>query len=113
VPKLTRRNLLAKSGTGMAAMGVLGMSPGMLKVHGRATTEATNKLPGKVNSTANTVVAPATLRTASSSAPLMPSVVYIRDAAKGEVVFMVGTRQIVRTDRALVESISKAATQTA
>jgi hypothetical protein len=41
----------------------------------------------------------------------MPSVVYIRDASKGEVVFMVGTQQVVRTDHALVAAISQSASR--
>ncbi|TMB96398.1 MAG: twin-arginine translocation signal domain-containing protein [Chloroflexi bacterium] len=47
-----------------------------------------------------------TVRNSSGAAGAQdPVVVYIRDAAKGEVVLMSGTQEVVRTDRVLVRHL--------
>jgi hypothetical protein len=87
---ITRRNLLAKSGAGAAAAGLLVAAPGVAisrmhgSTHSQAPQQLTNAQPGTV-----------------------PSVAFVRDAAKGEVVLMFGEREVVRTDPALVAYLSR------
>jgi hypothetical protein len=88
------------------------MSPGLFKVHGSAPNNV-NAKPGRAPAVANNTSAGSAVTTTKVSGKVTPSVVYIRDAAKGEVVFMVGTTQIVRTDRDLVEAITRSASETA
>jgi hypothetical protein len=112
MPRLTRRNLLAKTGTGIAVAGVMTTAPGLFAT---ATASAQQSATSSTRLTAaaatqQSVNRPAKLA-ASSGPTLTPSVVYIRDAARGEVVFMVGTKQVVRTDPELVEAISKSASR--
>ena len=108
--RLTRRNLLAKTSTGMAAAGAFSMSPGLFKVRGGAPNSVSAK-PSGARTAADSAIGASAVVTPKVSGKVTPSVVYIRDAAKGEVVFMVGTAQIVRTDRDLVEAISRSASQ--
>jgi hypothetical protein len=112
MPRLTRRNLLAKTGTGIAIAGAMTTAPGLFAAttaSAQQSATSTTKL-ATAAATQQSVSSPAKLPT-SSGKPLMPSVVYIRDAAKGEVVFMVGTQQVVRTDHALVAAISQSASR--
>ncbi len=83
----SRRALLAKSGLGAAAVGVLAVAPKLVRAQQHTPVMAAKQQ----QSTPGTV----------------PSVAYVRDAAKGEVVLMVGTRQIVRTDPTLVAYLSR------
>jgi hypothetical protein len=71
----SRRTLLKSAAAGAAAIGIAGAGRGL-----GGTADATDA-------------------TAASSEPL---VVYVSDARKGEIVVMVGTREIVRRDAALV-----------
>lgn len=79
--KLTRRTFITRTTVGVATIGV---------VAGAFGAEAVNNL---------TVEAPSAL-----SNPLM---VYVTDAASGEMTFLMGTRQVTRHDRALVARLVK------
>ncbi len=72
----SRRTLLKSAAAGAAAIGLVGASRGL---------------------TGSATAAKSSIET--SSAPL---VAYVSDARKGEIVVMVGTREIVRRDAALV-----------
>jgi hypothetical protein len=72
----TRRTLLKSAAAGAAAISLVGASRGL---------------------TGSATAAKSSIET--SSAPL---VAYVSDARKGEIVVMVGTREIVRRDAALV-----------
>jgi len=72
----SRRTLLKSAAAGAAAIGLVGASRGLA---GSATA------------------AKSSIETSSE-----PLVAYVSDARQGEVVVMVGTREIVRRDRALV-----------
>jgi hypothetical protein len=79
--KLTRRRFLTRTTASAAALGALA---------GGFGARAVESLPHEV-----AVKAPP----ATVSEPL---VVYVRDAARGEVAFLVGEREITRRDPALV-----------
>ncbi|MHB8574869.1 MAG: hypothetical protein ACYDCQ_06000 [Dehalococcoidia bacterium] len=85
--KVTRRRLLATSGMGAAAVSVLAATSGL-----RASQRHT---------------ATPTAQTRQSASTAAPSVVYIRDAAKGEVVLLLGTQEVIRTDPRLVAYLSR------
>lgn len=72
----SRRTLLKSAAAGVAAIGLVGASRG---------------LAGSCS------VAKGSIETSSE-----PLVAYVSDARKGEIVVMVGTREIVRRDAALV-----------
>ncbi len=72
----SRRTLLKSAAAGAAAIGLVGASRGLTG----SGTEARGSIE-------------------TSSEPL---VAYVSDARKGEIVVMVGTREIVRRDAALV-----------
>ena len=84
---LTRRKFLAQTSVGAATLGVLASAlhsaagHRLLGARGAATTKTTK-------------VAPAALAE--------PMMVYVRDAAAGDVAFLVGTREIIRRDPVLV-----------
>jgi high-affinity K+ transport system ATPase subunit B len=101
MPKITRRNLLAKTGAGVAAAGVITTTPGLLKATGTSTRNNVRKQAQSASAQQSVRPAPNFERT--------PSVVYIRDAAKGEVVLMVGSREIVRIDPQLVDYLTRSA----
>lgn len=112
MPRLTRRNLLAKTGTGIAAAGVMTAAPGLFAT-ATASAHQSGGNAAKLTNAAGaqqSVASPVKLVT-NSGPTLTPSVVYIRDAVKGEIVFMIGSRQVVRTDHALVAAISQSATR--
>ena len=71
----SRRTLLKSAAAGAAAIGLVGVGGGL----------------------ATTIAAKGSIETSS-----LPVVAYVSDARKGEVVVMVGTREIVRRDKALV-----------
>jgi hypothetical protein len=75
----SRRTLLKSAAAGAAAIGIAGASRGLA---GGAAVDS---------------------RTIGTSSE--PLVAYVSDARKGEVVVMVGTREVVRRDAALVARI--------
>ncbi len=87
---ISRRKLLARTSMGAAAAGVLTAVPGLIAAKHHS--------------------GPAASHTAATVAPNgeVPSVAYVRDAKKGEVVLMVGTREVVHTDPALVAYLARA-----
>jgi hypothetical protein len=87
---ISRRKLLAKSGMGAAAAGLIVAAPGVATSTRKGSTQMSNKQP----------ISSARLST-------VPSVTYVRDAARGEVVLMFGEREVVRTDPALVAYLSR------
>lgn len=86
----TRRRLLTVSGAGTAAAVVLAVIPGYRTSRQRKVLTATADKRRQPLSDG------------------VPSVVYIRDAASGEVVLMKGASQVIRKDRTLVEYLSRA-----
>lgn len=72
----SRRTLLKSAAAGAAAIGLVGASRGL---------------------TGSATAARGSIETSSE-----PLVAYVSDARKGEIVVMVGTREIVRRDAALV-----------
>lgn len=83
--KLTRRRFLTQTTISAAGIGVAASAFGV---------PAASALP-KLAQTPSA----ADLSLATLSEPLM---LYVRDAAKGEVAFLVGTREIIRRDPVLV-----------
>ncbi|HKZ89503.1 MAG TPA: twin-arginine translocation signal domain-containing protein [Thermoplasmata archaeon] len=79
--KVSRRSFLKKSAAGAVAAGALAAAPSLLLVAER---------------TAGGVVDGVTT----------PLVAYVKDAAKGEVVIMVGTREVTRKDPGLVARLA-------
>jgi hypothetical protein len=91
---ISRRSFLIKGTTGAAALGALTVLPG---VEGRAdAAEATHKTRHSHSPVATT--RPENTRSDSL-------VVHIPDPRTGEVHFLVGTREIVQKDKALVARI--------
>ncbi|HZU77859.1 MAG TPA: twin-arginine translocation signal domain-containing protein [Dehalococcoidia bacterium] len=88
--KLSRRSLITKTGMGAAAAGVLVAAPSVVLSHRRGTTTSART--------------PSNPLAASAQAP---TVAYVRDARKGEVVLMFGEREVVRTDPELVAYLSR------
>ncbi len=85
-PGLSRRRFLKGTALGLGGLSVLAVTPTWaLKAAGSgpAATHSDQPIP-------------------TLEAPL---VAYIHDAAKGEVVLMVGTKEVVRKDRALVSRL--------
>jgi hypothetical protein len=95
---ISRRKLLARTGLGAAAAGVVTAVPGLLVEHhgSRATTLASNQRSHSASGGS------------AAAGAEVPSVAYVRDAKKGEVVLMVGTREVVHTDPALVAYLARA-----
>ena len=104
MPRLTRRSLFAKTGAGAAAAGVLTVAPGLL-ASGRHSSAG----PASASASVGATTAGSSNALAKKPAPpsQLPTVAYVRDAAKGEVVLMVGTTEIVRHDPALVEYLGR------
>jgi hypothetical protein len=91
---ITRRTFLKRGGTGVAAAGIFAAIP---------------SFPGLLASRR-----PATVHNAGVAAPAGrpatgPLVVHIPDPRSGEVHLMVGTREVVRRDSALVARLLRAA----
>jgi hypothetical protein len=72
----SRRTLLKSAAAGAAAIGLVGASGGLARTSSAAK--------GSIETSSEPVVA------------------YVSDARKGEIVVMVGTREVVRRDAALV-----------
>lgn len=85
--KLTRRRFLTRTTVSAAALGAL--------AGGFGAARAAEHLPQELAVAA----APGTAAPGTVSEPL---VVYVRNAATGEVAFLVGEREITRRDPALV-----------
>jgi hypothetical protein len=81
----SRRTVLKSAAAGAAAMGLIGAGRGLAT--GASLAAGTSGDRAAI---------------ATSSAPL---VAYVSDARKGEIVVMVGTREIVRRDPGLVARI--------
>jgi hypothetical protein len=79
----SRRTLLKSAAAGAAAIGLVGAGGGLA---------------------ASTIAAKGSIETSS-----LPVVAYVSDARKGEIVVMVGTREIVRRDTALVARLLRVA----
>lgn len=79
--ELSRRGFLKRTAVGVAAVGAIAAAPTILKM------------------TENAVAA-------NVSDPNLPLVAYVRDASKGEVVVMWGTKEIVARDSALVSRLA-------
>ncbi len=79
--KVTRRTFLASTSVGAATLGVLGAPLSVEAARGLSQGAATHEIA------------------LGASEPMM---VYVRDAASGEVTFMMGTREVTRRDPALV-----------
>lgn len=84
--KITRRGFLKQTSVGMAATGVL-TTVSLAEAHNRPAAAAKQTSPTMYNE---------------------PVVAHVRDAATGEVALMVGTREIVYRDPALVARLLKA-----
>jgi hypothetical protein len=84
---VTRRRLFKRAGLGIGALGVLSVAPGAIVTRQRGT----GPIVARKRAPTNTI----------------PSVAYVRNAEKGEVVLMVGTKKIVRTDHTLVEYLGR------
>jgi len=93
---ISRRTFLKQGGTGAAAAGVLSAFPGA-----RGIRSFSARRPAVVHDTG--VAAPA------GRAATGPIVVHIPDPRSGEVRLMVGSREVVHTDRALVARLVRAA----
>ena len=86
---LSRRKFLTGTAAGLGTLGMMAVAPAWaLGASGHLAAPAESHDLGS-----------------TSSAPL---VAYVRDAAKGEVVIMVGTREVVRKDPSLVSRLARA-----
>ena len=92
---ITRRTFLKRGGTGVAAAGILAAVPAFPKLALASPRPATVHSGG--------VAAPA------GRAATGPLVVHIPDPRSGEVHLMVGTREVVTRDSALVARLLRAA----
>lgn len=106
---ITRRRLLATSGVTVAAAGALAAIPGHLFSHRQqATAQASTQRQGAQQASTQRQAGPQAAARSRQDAPSsVPSVAYVRDAAKGEVVLMMGTQQVVRTDPGLVAYLAR------
>src|SRR5579871_1311799 len=103
---LTRRRLFAQSGLGLATAGLLALTPRLFGSTHRTATAARSLGTSRSGSSLPLAgVAAAAVSPASTGAP---TVAYVRDAKRGEVVLLLGTRQVVRTDPALVAALTSA-----
>lgn len=92
---ITRRTFLKRGGTGVAAAGILAVVPALPKLASASPRPATVHSDG--------VAAPA------GRAATGPLVVHIPDPRSGEVHLMVGTREVVTRDSALIARLLRAA----
>jgi hypothetical protein len=92
---ITRRTFLKRGGTGIAAAGILAAVPAFPKL------AAGSQRPATVHSVG--VAAP------QGRPATGPLVVHIPDPRSGEVHLMVGTREVVTRDSALVARLLRAA----
>ncbi len=91
----SRRTFLKRGGTGAAAVGLLAAIPAFPGRAWGSVRPATSHGPGVV-----TTAEPEATR---------PLVVHIPDPRKGDVHLMVGTREVIRRDPALVARLVRAA----
>lgn len=96
--EISRRNFLIKGTSGAAALGALSVLPGL---DGRA--DAAGSAPKLEHP-----IAPVATTT-HSSASKDSLIVHIPDARTGEIHYLVGTREIVQKDKALVARILREA----
>ena len=89
--EISRRNFLKNTGTGIAAAGFLAVAPTVMAGEAGAATKA------KESAHAEKMVTPA-----STTETI---VAYIPNPRSGEIHFMVGSRQVIHRDRALVARI--------
>ena len=82
---LSRRMLLKRGGAGAAAAGVIAAFPGRAEASQKAAIGHGDDVAGRAGPVATG-----------------PLIVHIPDPRTGEIHLMVGTREVVRTDRALV-----------
>jgi hypothetical protein len=87
--EISRRNFLKNARNGAAAVGIVAVAPTMLLTRAGAATK----------SKSTSAKAEATVRPVSSNETV---VVHIPNPRSGEIHFMVGTREVVTHDRALV-----------
>ena len=87
--EISRRSFLIKSGAGAAALGTLAVLPIM-----EGTASAAQRHP----EVAHTSTAPVAERPGASEGLM----VYVPDPRSGEIHYMVGAREVVQTDPALV-----------
>ena len=85
--EISRRNFLKTARNGAAAVGIVAVAPTMLMTRAGAATKP------------KPIKAEATVRPVSSDETV---VVHIPNPRSGEIHFMVGTREVVTHDRALV-----------
>ena len=92
--EISRRNFLIKGGAGAAALGAVAVLPSVQRRIGDA--DKADAL--KVNRpSATTAGAPSSSRTATEQL-----VAYIPDPKSGEIHYLVGTREVIHKDPALV-----------
>jgi hypothetical protein len=96
--ELSRRTFLIRGGAGVAALGALAVLPAM-----EGTASAAQKRSADTHTSHTSAVGGAedANRTASSEGLMM----YIPDPKKGEIHYMIGSREVVQTDSALVARI--------
>lgn len=87
---LSRRRFLKGTALGVAGLGVMALTP-VWSSDGTANGPSEPEAAARPNKGG-----------AQHSGPI---VAYVRDAAKGEVVLMVGTREVVRRDPALASRL--------
>jgi hypothetical protein len=87
--EISRRNFLKTARNGAAAVGIAAVAPTMLLTQAGAAT----------SSKSSSTKTEATVRPVSSDETV---VVHIPNPRSGEIHFMVGTREVVTHDRALV-----------
>lgn len=95
--ELSRRSFLARAGAGAATAGIVAAVGSVATTAGAAERTTRAGTPGR-SATAPTVAAPRRELTAADG----PLVVHVPDPSSGEVHYMIGTREVVRTNRALV-----------
>ena len=97
--EISRRAFLARTGAGVATAGIIATIPSLATRAGAAepSKRSAEALP--------------TERSLSSEGPSKangPLVVHVPDVGSGEIHFMIGTREVVHTDRALVARLMRA-----
>jgi hypothetical protein len=87
VDKLTRRGLIKQTSVGAATIGALMTVPGMAAAHAAPMVRGTGRSSGTLQG---------------------PLVAHVRDASTGEIALMVGTREVIVHDPALVRRLIRA-----
>lgn len=89
--EISRRNFLRNTGTGIAAVGLIAVAPSVMVSEAGAATKT------KVAARPKTMVRPA-----STSETV---VAHIPNPRTGDIHFLVGSREVIHRDRALVARI--------